>query len=225
MQFVTVIFLALAFTCCIGDKLDDANNYLDEVLTDYLPSAIEAENLRVYEMPNFSHNHQDRTSDGAVLNTKIMYWGGNLTGLQDVVRESCEEPSWSSGNVSLVCHIVTPHLQIEYEGRFQSIKGYNNPFGVHIRQFDFSLDIDIRQAKARLEVTSSPLTQIPSIKELSLVSKGEFSITTHTADTVKEDPTEGVKHRLDEFLLDLFNGPFKNALEEAVRSVRYPKNE
>ncbi|GBL76924.1 hypothetical protein AVEN_12600-1 [Araneus ventricosus] len=225
MQFVTVIFLALAFTCCIGDKLDDANSYLDEVLTDYLPSTIEAEGLTVYEMPNFSHNHQERTSDGAVLNTKVFYWAGNLTGLQNVLRESCEQPSWSSGNVSVACRIVLPDLRAEYKGRFQSIKGFNNPFGVQVRQFDFTLYIDVRQVEVELEVTSSPRIQIPSVKQLNLVSRGDISMNYHTEASFSEDVTEGVEHRFNEFFDDLFSGPFKRALETAVGSVRYPKNE
>ncbi|CAL1276386.1 unnamed protein product [Larinioides sclopetarius] len=225
MRFLTVIFLALAFTCSIGNKLDDANSYLDEVLIDYLPSALEAESLIAYEMPNFSHNHQERTSDGAVLNTKIFYWAGSLTGLQNVLRGKCEEPTWSSGNVSVVCRIFFADLQTEYKGRFQSIKGLDNPFGVHVRQFDFNLLIVARQVEVELEVTSSPRLQIPSLKQLNLVSRGDVSITFHTEASLSEDVTEGVEHRYNEFFDDLFSGPFKTALETAVASVRYPKSQ
>ncbi|GFT17856.1 uncharacterized protein NPIL_428161 [Nephila pilipes] len=225
MKLMPVFLIAVAFAFASGDNLDDAVKYLDEVLSVYVPWAVEKAGLELYELPNFTHNQQNRSADGAVTNTKVIYHSGNLTGLQNVNRKSCEQPSWASGNITVVCTIELPEINVKYEGRYQAITGYTSPYGVHIRQFDFHVKLNLISTEAKIEVTSSPHIKIPSIKNLEIVSTGKPSINfvTQTDVNISFEQISGhFYHKFNNLFEDLFLSDYREALERAVESVTYP---
>ncbi|GIY34239.1 hypothetical protein CDAR_33091 [Caerostris darwini] len=228
MRFIPIILFAFAFAFASGDKLGDAVKYMDEVLSVYVPWAVESAGLDLYEMPNFSLNSQNRSSDGAVTNIKVMYHSGNLTGLQTVNRKSCQEPSWSSGNISVVCNIVLPKIDVKYEGRFQAIKGLET--GVHIRGHNFGVKMSIVDLEAEIEVTSSPHVKVPAVKRLSLVNQGKPSISFATVgDPIVNHSYEEMSghfyHKYTNLFQELFQGAYQKALGRAVASVSYPEQQ
>ncbi|GFQ80057.1 uncharacterized protein TNCT_266691 [Trichonephila clavata] len=227
MKIISVFLVAIAFAFATGDNLDDAVKYIDEVLSVYVPWAVEKANLELCELPNFTHNQQNRSADGAVTNTQVIYHSGNLTGLQTVNRKSCEQPSWASGNISVVCNIVLPEIDVKYEGRYQAITGYTSPYGVHIRQFDFHVKLTVVDIEAKLEVTSSPHVKIPSIKNLEIVTAGkpEISFVTQTDVNISFEQISGhFYHKYNTLFEEFFLADYREALERAVESVTYPQS-
>ncbi|CAL1276387.1 unnamed protein product [Larinioides sclopetarius] len=212
MRLRMFAFLAIAFVCCTGYKLDEVSEYMDEVLSVYVPWAVEEDDLELYKMPLLSYNVHQKQPDGAVINNHTMFGSGNITGLQTIYRKSCEKPMiLTSGNISVVCNIVLPKIHVECQGRFQSTKGYNNPFTVHVRQYDFGIKMNAVNLEAQLEVTSDPRLKLPSVRNVALISKGKISTS-----IITDAPHE-------QFLIDNFLGVFDDFFQEFFEQGRYRK--
>ncbi|XP_055930066.1 uncharacterized protein LOC129960593 [Argiope bruennichi] len=228
MRLCAVTFLAFVLVCCTGYKIDEASNYMDEVLTIYIPWAVEEDDLEVFKMPLLYLNEHWRLPDGAVVNNHTMFGAGNLTGLETIYKKSCEEPSTlKSGNITVACNIVLPKIHVECHGRFQSTKGYNNPFTVHVHQFDFGIKMTAFNLEARLEVTSNPRLKLPSVRDVTITSKGFISINVTTDAHHEQFITKQFLHTYDQFFHEFFvHGRYrKKVLERAVSSVLYPEGQ
>lgn len=214
-----MLFLGLCLTS--ADQLEEANSYMDEVISVYVPLAVETSRLNLYELPNFSNILQDRTSDGATLNTKITYHAGNLTGLQNVNRKSCQEPSWTFGNVSVVCNFLLPQLDVKYEVRFEEATGHRD-FS-KFRKHEYGVSVVVKDVEFSLEISSSPHVKIPAIKKLKLLDQGKPAIRFETDNDIAfDDLSRLFYHRYFLFFQDIIYGPYRLALETAVESIPYP---
>lgn len=213
--FVSVILQSKA------DKIDDANKYIDEVLSVYVPWAVEMFNLKLFEMPNFSYNYQNRSSDGRTSTSKVYYHSGNLTGVENVFRKTCKEPRWNFGNVTVKCDVVFPQMIVKYEARLQAVSPVTN--GVRIRGLDFNVTGEITNMEASITVTSSPHMNVPTIKDLTSIDAGKpiFKFG-HTEDLSYENLVSHFYHKFNEIFLEVFYVDYRRAFERAVASVPYP---
>lgn len=193
---------------------------MDEVLS-VVPLGVATAGLNLYELPNFSNILQDRIS-GVAINTKITYHAGSLTGLQNVTRKSCQEPSWNFGNVSFVCNFVLPQLDVKYEVRFEEATSHID-FESR-RKHEYGVSVVVEDTEFSLEISSSPHVRIPTIKKLHLVEKGKPSIEfeTEVSDISFADLSRLFYYRYFQFFQELLQGPYRQALETAVASIPYP---
>ncbi|KFM82823.1 hypothetical protein X975_20304, partial [Stegodyphus mimosarum] len=176
MLLFSVIFLFAVNAVFVSgsNSINDADEYLDEVLSVYVPWAVEKQNLKLYELQDFTHNAQERSSDGSVTNFKILYFYGNLTGLQSIYRKSCERPQWTASNITVACSVTLPLIEAKYEGRQQKvISTYNK---ARFIQHNFGLTASIADTQATVEITSSPHLNLPSVKRLQIKNVGKPTI-------------------------------------------------
>lgn len=197
---------------------------MDEVLSIYVPWAIDLYNIKLFEMPNFSYNYQNRSSDGRTSTSKVYYHSGNLTGVENVYRKECKEPKWNYGNVTVKCDIVFPKLTVIYEARLQATSPV--PKGFRFRQLDFNVTGEITNMEASITVTASPHVNVPTVKELTSIDAGKpvFRFG-HTEDLSYENLVSHFYHKFNEVFLEVFYVDYRRAFERAVGSVPYPFKE
>ncbi|KAG8198361.1 hypothetical protein JTE90_021609 [Oedothorax gibbosus] len=202
--------------------LNDINSYVDEVLSVHVSSEVESFGLLLYELPNFHFVKQHRTPDGAIANTKILFHAGNLTGLQNVNRKSCHEPSWNFANVSVVCNFVLPQLDVKYEVRVDNFSEHQEVwnFGKH----EYGMSVVVQDAEFVLEITSSPHLKFSTIKKFHIQKEGDISIRFDTEANIDfVELSQHFHHKYSEFFKDLLSGPYRTVLEVAVQNLETGK--
>lgn len=194
---------------------------MDEVFSEHVPSEVESFGLTIYELPNFHFVKQHRTPDGAMVNTRITFHNGNLTGLQHVNRKQCHEPSWNFANVTVLCNCILPQLDVKYEFRLENVSEHKEiwNFGKH----EYGLSVAVEDVEFDLEISSSPHLKFSTIKKFHIVNEGKPSIRFDSEANV--DFVELSQHFYDKYkyyLKDILSEPYRNVLEVSVQAVSFP---
>lgn len=195
--------------------------YIDEVLSYYVPYTLRAGGVDVFYMPNFVSNFQFRSREGAATTGKVQYYYGNLTGLERVHSPSCREPRWDYGNLTLYCNILFSLTNVRYTGRIRLISSEVN--SARVQDKEFTVEGEVIDLEAVLEVTSSPYVKIPALRRLDITDDGRrvFRFI-----GIEEVPDETLQYHFEYKFAELFNDVFYNKFmpyfERAVSSARYP---
>ncbi|GFQ80086.1 uncharacterized protein TNCT_266841 [Trichonephila clavata] len=217
-----------------GD-IDHVNEYVDEVLSDHLPTVVEKANLDTTEMPDFYFNVQDPLVKAEVFDGTVIFYSGNLTGLSFVNRKYCGYLSRSSGSIRIVCNVVLPRVSVAYRGRYETTTGYitseNNK--ARVQQREFYSEILLKDVEAQIELTKLN-DEHPSITNLLLLREGEVTKVFQYNNAYKNHvlnrfhvPYHEISGTFYQKFIHLFQqifyGSYREVLENAFSTVEYPE--
>ncbi|GFY38706.1 uncharacterized protein TNIN_403731 [Trichonephila inaurata madagascariensis] len=231
MLFISAFLLAFALTSAYRQDQTDADKYIDEVLSIHLPKYVENANLEIYEMPQFYFNVQDFYTENEVIDGTVTFYRGNLTGLSVAHRRFCQHSLRSADSITLVCNIVLPRVDVRYRGRYEVFTGSSSSNKVQVRQRDFFGVISVRNVEAQIEVKTSVDGDQPTVSNLLLLGKGDFSKGfqyIHVNENrfynqlFSDEKGKPFYKRIFYAFQQAFYGSFRSALERAVASVSYP---
>ncbi|XP_015924599.2 uncharacterized protein [Parasteatoda tepidariorum] len=221
MKFAALFLIIVVFRTYSANTVDEVNEYFDEVMLQLI-QAVEDAGLSLHELPNFTHNMQSRSPDGTVVNAKVLYHSGNLTGLDGAVRENCQAPVWRSGNITAQCQIIVEQIDIKYQAQYQKLTGHSN--NVHYRQDDFGVIAYLGNTYASIDITSSPHIRVPSLKNFQITKFGDLEITYTLNDNIPFNQISSHLHnKLRDMVYELFDGKYKEAIGLAVGAVQFPE--
>ncbi|XP_054708981.1 uncharacterized protein LOC129218684 [Uloborus diversus] len=221
-KILLLMLFALHAQVSKANSKESTDSYMDEVASVYIPSAVEGSGLELYEMPDFSHNFQNRSDDGTMIRHKISYHSGNLTGLEKVKRKSCEQPFYSSANITFSCILTLPEILVSYEGRVMKITSTST--SARFQEFPFGVSARFIDVEFEMTVTTSPNSKISSVKHLKIQNQGTpFLSFSSTAENMSyEILSKHFFHKYQEIFQELFENDYRDALETAVSSASYP---
>ncbi|GFY71183.1 uncharacterized protein TNIN_385341 [Trichonephila inaurata madagascariensis] len=200
MLFISVVLISFAFATAYRDVTHKySEKYIDEVLSIYLPKAVENLGLDSYKMPNFSVDVRNRLLENEVL----------------------------SGNINVICTIVLPRVEVRYKGRYEEETGHASTYRDRVHQRDFYGEVLARDIEALIEVTISNDDQKPSLTKLVLLGVGEVKKRFQYDDESRNEhvnlldvPFEQVGalfyRRCSHEFQKVFNGSYRKAFERAV---------
>ncbi|GFQ80098.1 uncharacterized protein TNCT_266891 [Trichonephila clavata] len=234
MLFTSIVLISFAFvTAHRYDTHEYSNKYIDEILSIYLPKAVEDIGLDSYEMPNFSFDVRKRILENEGLSGTVSFYSGTLKGLNSVNRRSCERLSTPSGNINEICTIVLPRIEVTYKGRYEEEAKRTSTYRDRVNHRDFYGEVLARDIEALIEVTlSNDDDQKPSLANLVLLGVGEIKKRFQYDDESHnkhlnhlEVPFEQIgalfyRRCFHEFQ-KVFNGSYRKAFERAVTNVAY----
>ncbi|GFQ80079.1 uncharacterized protein TNCT_266811 [Trichonephila clavata] len=182
-------------------------------------------------MPNFylrEYSAENEQFDGTVT-----FHSGNLTGLISVHRRFCQLSVKLTDNVSIICNILLPRVDVKYRGRYEVSTGSSSSYRDQERQRDFFGDISVRNVEAQIEVKTSVDGETPTVTNLLLLSKGDIRKGFQYKDVHENhlynqlsvpfyEISEPFYKRSFYAFEQVFYGPFRSALERAFASVSYP---
>ncbi|GFT75967.1 hypothetical protein NPIL_258041 [Nephila pilipes] len=106
MLFLSVKLVSVAFiTAYESDRDEYINNYIDEVLSIYLPRAVENAGVDSYKMINLFFDARETSTDDEVTNGNVSFLSGKLEVLNSVHRKSYERFPTSSYNFNVICSV------------------------------------------------------------------------------------------------------------------------
>ncbi|CAN7992797.1 unnamed protein product, partial [Ixodes hexagonus] len=132
----------------LSSTTEEANLYLDTVLSDHLPSAVHALDLDPAELPSFNTtvystgftNHDLEL----VLTNRLMH--GLSTALRR--RGDCSTPTWKGANLTTSCHVTLEGLRFSYDASATGFDWFES-------RANFTLDALVQAGNAYIEVTSA----------------------------------------------------------------------
>ncbi|CAN7940295.1 unnamed protein product, partial [Ixodes hexagonus] len=209
-------FLALFLGAFAGSK-QDANNYLDAVLRDFLPGNVRSLNLDPASVPAFNVK-VDKTSF-TNRDLKADFRPGFLYGLSNVLkrRGDCGVPGYQGVNVTTGCYVSLDGLRFTFDG---SATG----FDLLKTRKDFSLDLVVERTNAFVEATS--WQGRPAVLKTLTVTDVNFRInlnkSLHLNDKRQKKFNKAVSHAVQNLFLGVLYGPFREALSRSVGRLPLP---
>lgn len=139
---------AFAFAGALSSTSEEANLYLDTLLSDLLPSAVRALNLD--PAPVSSTNVTVRSTGFTNHDLRVVLTNIRLHGLASRLRHrgDCDEPAWKGACLTTSCYVSLDGLRLSYDA---SARGFDW-LGSRVK---FAFQAVLSKANANIDVTSA----------------------------------------------------------------------
>ncbi|GFQ80072.1 uncharacterized protein TNCT_266761 [Trichonephila clavata] len=232
------IFVFLAVFAFVTPYRGDSNNveeYVDKVLSEYLPGYVKKANLDINELQDFYFNVQNTLSESEAFDGTVTFHLGNLTGLNAVHRRFCQRVLRSPGSLKIVCNVVLPRVGVTYRGRYEAITGFTNSNRDRVlQQRNFYSEILLNDVEAQIELTKLNDNEQLSVTNLLLLGEGEVTKVFQYNDATQNRlsnrfyvPYHEISgpfyQKCANLLQQVFYGSYRRVLEEVFSTIEYPE--
>ncbi|XP_064487570.1 uncharacterized protein LOC135399766 [Ornithodoros turicata] len=206
LQYLLLCVLA---TGAFASDDGDADRYMDNVLSNYLPEIMKRDHLQYPVLPPFDVMlHEDDKQP-------IAFHKGILFGLMQGLRRSgdCVPPKWFRANVTFGCYLGIDDLRAHYDVSSERDEDKRN----------FTADLLAENTKMWVL-----LTQRKPRPVFVKVHMHHLDLTVHLSHEPKLDKDKlkwfinAVDFSVEGRITDLLTGPFRTALEESVKTLPIP---
>lgn len=209
----------LIFLLCGAGALcalpQDSNNFIDAVLSTRLPTEVRNRNLDPAPAPNFEVNVKKTFVTNR--NLKADFTSGIVYGLSLVRRRGdCGAPAWEATNTTFGCHVSLDGVRVSYKVKAKGHKVLGST--------SYSVDMFIENTNFFVQVTSA--RSVPATLKTISLSSLELKISESTKLGLNKERQkkyhDAIRTRVQDQLVALLHGSFRDALNKAVATVTPP---
>ncbi|CAN8019074.1 unnamed protein product [Ixodes persulcatus] len=217
VPFPKIVLLSLFLNGALSSTSQEANLYLDTLLSDLLPSAVRALNLD--PAPVSSTNVTVPSTGFTNHDLKVVLTNIRLHGLTSSLRRrgDCSEPKWKGASLTTSCYLSLDGLRLSYDA---SARGFDW-FGSRVK---FAFQAVVSKANAYIDVASA-FGGHATLQTLR-ISDLKFKVTQNQGinlNPLRQRTLEGHIHQISSLsLVKVFQGKFKEAFNDALAMAPFP---